>query len=54
MQAAQQEVEVLRGRSGEGEMVDHIKGLEEQLATKSQELHKHLTAHLYIQEIKVP
>jgi hypothetical protein len=53
LQVAQQELEVVRASSGDRELVDHIKGLEEQLASKSQELQKQRNAHLYIQEIKV-
>lgn len=49
----QQELELLRTSSGDRDLVDHIKGLEEQLATKSQELRKHRATHLYMQEIKV-
>ncbi len=52
-QVTQQELELVRASSGDRELVDHIKGLEEQLASKSQELQKQRNAHLYIQEIKV-
>ncbi len=52
-QVAQQELELVRSSSGDRELVEHIKGLEEQLASKSQELQKQRNAHLYIQEIKV-
>jgi hypothetical protein len=52
-QALQQEVELLRATSGDTEIAEHIKGLEEQLASKSQELHKQRTTHIYIQELKV-
>ena len=53
LQVVQQELELLRASSGDKELVEHIKGLEEQLASKSQELQKHRATQLYMQEIKV-
>jgi hypothetical protein len=53
VQIVQQELELLRANSGDREIADHIKGLEEQLASKSQELQKHRANQLFMQEIKV-
>jgi len=48
-----QELESLRVQSSDVEFVEHIRGLEEQLEAKTQDLKKHRAAAAHIQEIKV-
>ena len=43
-QLVQQELELLRSSSSDAEFVEHIRGLEEQLGSKTQELKKHRAA----------
>eukprot|EP00092_Neocalanus_flemingeri_P024928 GFUD01027036.1.p1 GENE.GFUD01027036.1~~GFUD01027036.1.p1 ORF type:complete len:1832 (-),score=681.44 GFUD01027036.1:71-5566(-) len=51
-QLVQQELELLRSSSSDAEFVEHIRGLEEQLGCKTQELKKHRAAANHIQEIR--
>jgi len=52
-QLVQQELELLRSSSSDAEFIEHIRGLEEQLGSKTQELKKHRAAANHIQEIRV-
>jgi len=51
-QLVQQELELLRSSSSDSEFVEHIRGLEEQLGSKTQELKKHRAAANHIQDIR--
>ena len=51
-QMVQDELEQVKKRSTDKELVELVEGLREQLTNKSQELQKHRAAHQYLHDVK--